>query len=88
MSFTNETLLTRVAGAADALGSMPKQELLANPTPGFVDEYNRTRQGFVQVNPKMADASPPEILDQCRYVELLAYYEQLRGLLWDLNNRE
>lgn len=80
-SFTNDTVLTRVAAAADAIGRMPKKELLAIPTPDFVGEYNRTRKAFVELNPALSDAAPPEVLDQCAYVELLAYYEQLRGLL-------
>jgi len=84
MSLTNDTILTRVAASKNAIGDLPKKELLANPTPGFVGEYNRTRNAFVELNPKLADSAPPEVLDQCRYVELLAYYEQLQDLVGDV----
>jgi len=73
----------RAAAAAGAISSMPNKELLAIPTEGFVAEYNRTREALVRLNPAKKEAAPPEVVGQCRYVELLAYYEQLRGLLDD-----
>ena len=81
MSLTNETVLNRVASTIGALEKMSQKDLLATPMPQFVEEYNRTRLAFVGLNPAFAESVPPEILDQCRYVELLAYSKQIQGLL-------
>jgi hypothetical protein len=83
MSLTNDAVITRVKAAAGAISLMPDKELLAIPTEGFVSEYNRTREAFLRLKPTMKEAAPPEVLGQCRYVELLAYFEQLRGFMED-----
>jgi hypothetical protein len=84
MSLTNEAVLSRAAAAISVIEKMSQRELLATPTPDFLAEYNRTRSAFVASNPALSEAAPPEVLDQCRYVELLTYYTQLQGLLRSL----
>jgi hypothetical protein len=81
MSLTNETVCAKVQAASESISRLPRAELLAVPMPDFVGEYNRTRNAFVSLNPRLADSAPPEVLDQCRYVELLTYYEQLWSLV-------
>lgn len=84
MSLTNDTVLNRVAATISTLEKMSQRDILATPTPDFVGEYNRTRNAFVGLNPALSEAAPPEVLDQCRYVELLTYSKQLQSLLRDL----
>ena len=81
MSLTNHTVWARAQAAAETIARLPQAELLAVPTPDYVGEYNRTRNAFVSLNPALAESAPPEVLDQCRYVELLTYYEQIWSLV-------
>ena len=88
MSLTHETVLSKVSAVIAALEKMSQRELLATPTLDFVEDYNRTRAAFVDLNPALSESTPPEVLDQCRYVELLAYSKQLQSLLRNVWSQE
>ena len=80
MNITNRDILSRVAGLVTTLEQLSTKEALANPTAQFVEEYNRTRMMFLELNQTFTDAAPPEVLDDCRYVELHVYSKQLQKL--------
>jgi hypothetical protein len=80
MSTTNDSVLSRVAALISAFERVSSKDLLATPNPQFVEEYNRTREMFVKLNPTFADAAPPTVLDECRYVELVTYSKQIQSL--------
>jgi len=83
MSLTNDTILNSLYSTISTLEKLSTKDLLATPNAHFVNEYNKMRKGFVTLNPAMEDAAPPDIQDQIRYVEILAYSQQLHGLVVD-----
>ncbi len=84
MSLTNDTILNSLYSMIGTLEMMATKDLLSTPNSHFVNEYNKMRNGFVTLNPSLEDAAPPDIQDQCRYVEILAYSKQLHGLVVDV----
>ena len=84
VNITNDTVLSKVTATISSLEKLSQKDLLATPHPDFVMEYNRTRATFIGLNPSLTDATPPEILDQCRYVEILTYSKQILNLVRDV----
>jgi len=82
-------------GMIAALAKMSAKEREQLPTGRFANDYNQLRKLALEVMPDKEAVLPPEVevlaaaqsrgdFGQARYVEILAYCSQIRGLLVNL----
>lgn len=90
MAITDQHLKAKAAGIVSALSGIPADKLRDQPSFDFAQDYNSLRTLALDLHPNLANVAPPALTIQrgglmpnvgATYAELLAYANQIRGLL-------